>query len=180
MLDIKSKEYETMIEEMKQGKEFVITKWGRAKINPYGYYKITSRKEGYNGMRLHTLIWEGFYGKKISEGYEIHHIDGNKKNNAIQNLQCVEKSKHLIFHKTGKKRPEMSGNNSWFAKYGNLWDTSFVEYFKSNMTKYNREPNPCRCFGLKYNGKYIPIGYFIDFLSPKIIGDLINEFVEDD
>lgn len=180
MLDIKSKEYETMIEEMKQGKEVVVTKWGRAKINHYGYYVITSKKEGNNRIRLHTLIWEDFYGKKIPEGYEIHHVDTNKQSNSIQNLQCVEKQKHLIFHKTGKKRPEMSGKDNYFAKYDDLWDISSVHYFKADMTKYNRKPNPCKCFGLKYKGKDVPVGKFVDFVTPKIICDLMNEFIEED
>lgn len=180
MLDIKSKEYETMIEEMKQGKEAVITKWGRAKINHYGYYAITSKKEGNNRMKLHRLIWEDFYGKKIPEGYDIHRLDSNKLNNAVQNLQCVEKSKHIVFHRTGKKRPEMFGKNNWAAKYFNLWDISCVHYFKADMTKYNRKPNPCKCFGLKYDNKNIPIGRFVDFVTPKIISDLIDEFTEED
>lgn len=101
-LDIKSKEYETMIDEMKEGKENVKTTWGNAKINNGGYYRITSGKEGFNMKLVHRLIWESFYGKKIPDGYDIHHLDNNPLNNAIQNMQCVERRKHVSFHHNGR------------------------------------------------------------------------------
>ena len=125
-LDITSKEYETMIDEMKRGKENVKTTWGNAKISSCGHYRITSRKEGYNNRFVHRIIWESFYEKKIPDGYDIHHVDNNPLNNSIQNLQCVEHSKHASFHAQGRtgennpmwgtKRPEhskrMSGENN--------------------------------------------------------------------
>ena len=172
MLDIKSKEYETMIDEMKQGKEVVITKWGRARIKHDGYYAITSKKEGNNQMRLHRLIWEDFYGKKIPEGYDIHHLDSNKLNNAVWNLQCVEKSKHIVFHNTGQ-------SNGMFGKYGSkhpnnkyvLWDSAKVVYDKSKR-------NGNKLFRCNYQGYRLPIGLFHDFVSCNIINNLINEFKE--
>lgn len=104
-LDITSKEYETMIDEMKQGKENVKTPWGNARINKHGRYQITSGKEGFCKKYVHRLIWESFYEKKIPDGYDIHHLDSNPLSNAVQNLQCVEHSKHLSFHNTGKNNP---------------------------------------------------------------------------
>ena len=35
----------------------------------------------------------------IPKGYEIHHIDGNRKNNSIDNLQLVTIEEHLEIHK---------------------------------------------------------------------------------
>jgi len=43
-------------------------------------------------------IWENYHGKKIPEGYEIHHIDGNRNNNNIDNLLCVSIEGHLQIH----------------------------------------------------------------------------------
>ena len=43
-------------------------------------------------------IWEMHHNKKIPEGYEIHHIDGNKNNNDIDNLKCVSIEEHLDIH----------------------------------------------------------------------------------
>lgn len=46
------------------------TKFGRAKINTKGYYRIITSKEGNHNKYLHRLIFEDFYGK-ILKGYEV-------------------------------------------------------------------------------------------------------------
>ena len=81
------------------------TIFGYCSINPNGYYRVTSNKEGNHGRFLHNLIWENHYGKPVPEGYNIHHINGNKIDNRIQNLQCVKHEKHTSFHHKGKVTP---------------------------------------------------------------------------
>ena len=41
----------------------------------------------------HVLVWEQHNGP-IPEGYQIHHIDGDKSNNSIENLQLVSALDH--------------------------------------------------------------------------------------
>lgn len=43
-------------------------------------------------------IWEKHNKKSIPTGHEIHHIDGNKKNNHPSNLICVTIEEHLNIH----------------------------------------------------------------------------------
>lgn len=47
-------------------------------------------------------IWEKENGPIPVDGegrtYEIHHIDGNKRNNSIQNLQCISIEEHFHIH----------------------------------------------------------------------------------
>lgn len=47
-------------------------------------------------------VWEKHYGfiPKDEQGrtYEIHHIDGNRKNNDINNLQCLSIQEHYDLH----------------------------------------------------------------------------------
>lgn len=74
------------------------TKYGNASFNKQGHLRITSRVEGNKGKLLHRLIWEDFYGKKIPEHYVIHHLNGDKSDNRIQNLQCCEERKHGSMH----------------------------------------------------------------------------------
>lgn len=38
---------------------------------------------------------------KISKGFVVHHIDFNKKNNKIENLQLLSRSAHTILHNRG-------------------------------------------------------------------------------
>jgi hypothetical protein len=47
-------------------------------------------------------IWEAYFGEipKDEDGrsFEIHHIDGNRKNNSIENLRCVSIKEHYEIH----------------------------------------------------------------------------------
>lgn len=81
------------------------TEFGNASINNSGYFRITSRKEKNHGKLLHVCIWEHHYKKSVPNGYEIHHIDKNKTNNKVSNLQCVESESHKKKHMSGKNHP---------------------------------------------------------------------------
>ncbi len=48
-------------------------------------------------------IWKEKNGE-IPKGYVIHHIDKNRKNNDISNLQLLSKSEHTKIHKKIKSR----------------------------------------------------------------------------
>ena len=55
-------------------------------------------------------IWERVNGPipKDEHGisYDIHHIDGNRSNNSIENLKCVSVQEHFdIHHKQGDWEP---------------------------------------------------------------------------
>lgn len=58
-----------------------------------GYIRISRGK-----LKMeHVLVWEEHFGK-IPDGYQIHHIDGNKTNNVIENLQLVTPLEHKRIH----------------------------------------------------------------------------------
>lgn len=46
---------------------------------------------------------------------------------------------------------------------------------KYKMFRNNREPNPIGCFGLKYNGKSVNVGCFMDFVTHTLLNDFIKE-----
>ena len=52
--------------------------------------------------KIYRKIWEQHYGKipldKNGRTYEIHHIDGNKNNNNIENLKCLSIEEHYKIH----------------------------------------------------------------------------------
>lgn len=66
---------------------------------PNGYYfKYTTRNaERRHAKQLHRAVWE-FYNGPIPDGYHIHHVDGNKDNNDISNLECISAKEHLSMH----------------------------------------------------------------------------------
>ena len=59
-----------------------------------GYYLNSTERK-----RLHRAVWEFHYGE-IPTGFHIHHIDGDKSNNRIENLSLVSASEHESFHGT--------------------------------------------------------------------------------
>lgn len=58
--------------------------------NDHGYYRATTRDKH---ISLHRYKYEKEVGI-IPDGFDIHHIDGNKQNNNISNLECLSKSEH--------------------------------------------------------------------------------------
>ena len=69
------------------------------------YKDHIERSKGYIRVRfkgkittLHRAIWELAHGP-IPEGYFIHHIDKDKTNNSIENLECVSRKEHGVKHR---------------------------------------------------------------------------------
>lgn len=77
------------------------TKFGNARKLPNGRYQICSRKEGNHGKYLHRLIYENFYGVSLLDYVNIHHKDGNFKNNCILNLEPMLWGEHSKLHNKG-------------------------------------------------------------------------------
>ncbi len=61
----------------------------------YLYQGINKRK------RRPRIIWEEHYGK-IPDGYVIYHIDGNRYNDDISNLECISRKELVKRNKNGK------------------------------------------------------------------------------
>lgn len=61
-----------------------------------GYIGIINEK-GFRELK-HRFIWRMHNGE-IPLGSFIHHIDGDKSNNNIDNLVCVSREEHGILHR---------------------------------------------------------------------------------
>ena len=59
-------------------------------------------KAGY--VMEHILIWEQETGVPVPMNCCIHHLNGNKTDNKIQNLCMMQHTAHTVFHHTGIKR----------------------------------------------------------------------------
>ncbi len=68
-----------------------------------GYWICTNKKK----IRAHRWVWQNNYGK-IEKGFHIHHKDGNKSNNSIENLEKISAFEHLSLHASNPKNKERS------------------------------------------------------------------------
>lgn len=66
---------------------------------PNGYYGGTNRAR----VAMHRAVWEFHHGQ-IPDGHQIHHRDGNRGNNAIENLMLVDRAEHSRRHMHAKMK----------------------------------------------------------------------------
>ena len=144
------------------------TKFGNAKIQPNGYYVITSVKEGNYAKKLHRLVFEDFYNITLPPNIIIHHEDGDKLNNEIWNLVPMTAQEHTILHCKGK---ELSQEHKDNVSLGVSKSRNTSGYFRVCKHKEERLPNG---FVWKYrysrNKKRISItGNTIEELKEKVL-----------
>ena len=79
-------------------------------------------------VREHRYIMECFLGRKLGSDEIVHHKDGNKKNNSIENLEILSRSEHIKRHYA-----EIGQNNNQFKR----------KYFldKKHLTELYQNPN---------------------------------------
>lgn len=70
------------------------------KLGKRGYYEIYIPLKGWK--KFHHYVWEKENKKTLPKGYVIHHIDENKLNNDISNLQLMSVSEHNSHHRRKK------------------------------------------------------------------------------
>lgn len=105
-----------------------------------GYYlNSTIRK------RMHRYVWEYYYGE-IPKGYQIHHIDHDKANNDISNLQPMIHGEHASLHGMQRAKEHyddmiknLNNNarpkaNEWHAsEEGRKWHKTHYEKTKDKL-----------------------------------------------
>lgn len=85
--------------------------------NKTGWYLTIglSDKYGYKEtMRIHVLVAKAFIGE-IPKGYHVHHKDGNKQNNKVNNLEIIHPSQHA--KETIKKNKNVLLGLNTYNKY---------------------------------------------------------------
>ena len=97
----------------------------RGSITPFGYRRITckDRKQRFE----HVIVWESHHGP-IPEGMELHHRNGDKLDNRLENLMLVTRLEHKRIHsgciRVGSRWLKRCRRCQWYRPV----DTEFYEY----------------------------------------------------
>lgn len=67
----------------------------------------------------HIWVWKTNYGD-IPKGYHVHHINGDRVDNRIQNLQLMSSEDHIALHHSG--RPPETAALFWYLQEKGLWE----------------------------------------------------------
>jgi len=78
---------------------FIEYRGERYTLRVVGYYGKTRGTRSF----LHRDVWQDANGP-IPEGMDIHHRDGNRENNALENLALMDKADHTRLHAKPRKR----------------------------------------------------------------------------
>jgi len=84
--------------------------------------KFIGQTTGYLGAHIngklvlmHRYVWE-YYNGEIPCGYVIHHIDADKTNNDISNLECLPNKDHSTMHGKNKSPERLKKDAENLAK----------------------------------------------------------------
>jgi hypothetical protein len=80
-------------------------KGGRRKSNGYILiYSPNYHRAINNYVSEHLLVWEQSHNKKLPDGWIIHHLNGIKNDNRIENLVAMPRKSHIHLGTPYKKR----------------------------------------------------------------------------
>ena len=86
-----------------------------ANVNGWYFTVILRDKHGeYSTKRIHRLVAEHFIGE-IPKGYHVHHKDGNKQNNRVDNLEIIPPKEHT--KESMKQRPDYCKGMNEYNQY---------------------------------------------------------------
>lgn len=109
------------------GTEVTVSSYGRIFIkdkelplreNRDGYYVVSMRvDEGHRSVRVNRLVAIAFIEQPHSDANEVNHIDFNRKNNHVDNLEWVTHHENVLYSRKAGRYPSMIGENN--SNYGN-------------------------------------------------------------
>jgi hypothetical protein len=134
----------------KRGEKHHNWKGGKPK-NKHGYVMVNQNGK----MRLeHRVLMEKHIGRKLREDEHIHHINGIKDDNRIENLQVIDPVEHQKIHNQldlpEDKIIKMFNDGMTISEISSYFDCSF------SPIKKRLEKNGC----IRYSASILKVNYF--------------------
>ena len=107
-------------------------------------------KATYNGYVLeHRIVVENSIGRLLTNNENVHHIDGNRYNNSIENLKVMTRSEHTRLHNRDRFPNGITILTCICKNCGKIFERELRQSTKNKGTKNTFCSR--RCNGL-YNG----------------------------
>lgn len=134
-----------------------------------GYYLCSTPSEDGRRKRMHVYVWE-YYNGPVPQGFHVHHIDGDKGNNDIENLTIIDGTKHRQLHSeqlTPEQREWRRINlrenaapkaKSWHTSMeGKQWHKE--HYVRTKEKLRERKCYTCECCGKNFESTQITVRF---------------------
>ena len=106
-------------------------------MNNYKKIKSVNRDE-------HRIIMEEYLGRPLEPGEIVHHVDDDRSNNDIENLELCLLSVHTSYHHKGTEKPSLRGirckhgTRTRYEKWGCRCDLCSEAKRSHNLQRYNK------------------------------------------
>lgn len=124
-----------------------------------GYYLSTVRVKNGKRQRMHVYVWE-YYFSDAPKGCHIHHINGDRADNRIENLAAIPGVEHTTYHakKHAKEDPHQimeslakarEAAKMWHSSEdGEVWHKAHFQQMKEKL--YQKRLYVCQWCGKSF------------------------------
>lgn len=116
--------------------------WGGGFTKSNGYIKVLVGNGTYRS--LHVVLVEEFLGRSLGKNECVHHCNGNKRDNRLENLELMTRSEHSRLHCTllsdeSRKKAKIAKLGKFKKETHSCWkknvtDIDVIKAIKSNAT----------------------------------------------